>query len=242
MCMTDRPLALVTGAAHRLGKVFATSLAQQGFAVLLHYYSGKADAEQTAQEIHSAGAPAFVMSADLRAPSEIEALFAFADTLPHQLKVLVNSAALMTRADASSLSADEWDAVFDLNLRAPFFCAQHAAGRMRDGGLIVNVTDVAASKAWPAYPSYSISKAGLESMTMVLARAFAPRVRVNAIAPGLVLHSDIVSQDRWDTLVDRLPLKRPAEMSEIAAALEFLVKNEYVTGQTIVVDGGYSLV
>jgi pteridine reductase len=113
---------------------------------------------------------------------------------------------------------------------------------MTDGGLIVNVTDVAAQKSWHVYPAYTVSKAALESLTKVLARAFAPRVRVNAIAPGLVLHSDIVSTEQWDKMIARLPLQRPAELDEIAAALEYLLKNEYVTGQTIVVDGGYSLV
>ena len=117
MHMTDRPLALVTGAAHRLGKVFAMSLARQGFAVLLHFHSGRVDAEQTAEEIESTGAPAFLQEADLRLPADIQALFEFADTLPHKLAVLVNSAALMTRTDASGLSAEEWDFVFDLNLR-----------------------------------------------------------------------------------------------------------------------------
>jgi NAD(P)-dependent dehydrogenase (short-subunit alcohol dehydrogenase family) len=129
----------------------------------------------------------------------------------------------------------------DLNLRAPFLCAQEAVKRMTHGGLIINVSDVGAQKTWSRYPSYSVSKAGLESLTKTLARSFAPLVRVNAIAPGLVLKSDLVSNDEWNRLVERIPLKRSATVEEVASALEFLLMNEYITGQTIVVDGGYSL-
>jgi pteridine reductase len=112
---------------------------------------------------------------------------------------------------------------------------------MTDGGLIINITDVGAQKPWSRYPSYSVSKAGLDALTKILARAFAPSVRVNAIAPGFVLQSELVSPDEWNRLVERIPLKRPASTEEIASALEFLLKNEYITGQTLVIDGGYSL-
>jgi NAD(P)-dependent dehydrogenase (short-subunit alcohol dehydrogenase family) len=113
---------------------------------------------------------------------------------------------------------------------------------MTTGGLIVNITDVGAQKAWSRYPAYTVSKAALESLTRILARAFAPEIRVNAIAPGLVLQSPIVPEEEWQRLINRIPLKRAARTDEIAFALDFLLKNEYITGQTIVVDGGYSLV
>ena len=113
---------------------------------------------------------------------------------------------------------------------------------MTEGGLIVNVTDVAAQKSWSAFPAYTVSKAALESLTRVLARALAPTIRVNAIAPGLVLHSDVVTSEQWDALVARLPMRRAARLDEVTAALEYLLQNEYVTGQTLVVDGGYSLI
>ncbi|MBN1453205.1 MAG: SDR family oxidoreductase, partial [Anaerolineales bacterium] len=135
----------------------------------------------------------------------------------------------------------EWDAALDLNLRAPFLCAQQACLRMKRGGLIVNVSDIGAGKAWSRFPSYTVSKAALESLTKVQARSFAPSVRVNAIAPGLVLPSRNVTDEEWERLIGRLPLKRPATTEEVASALEFLLKNEYITGQTVVVDGGYSL-
>ncbi len=239
--MTARPLALVTGGAHRLGKAFVLALAQNGYAILVHYNSSRAQAEETAADLGAMGVPGFLFQADLSEPREIEALFAEIDGLPHALKVVVNCAAAMHVADPKTLTATEWDDTLNLNLRAPFLCAREAAARMRDGGLIVNVTDVGVRKAWTRFPAYSVSKAGLEALTRILARAYSPSIRVNAIAPGLVLQSDQVSDVEWRTLVERLPLKRPATLEEIAAALEFLLKNEYVTGQTLVIDGGYSL-
>ena len=112
---------------------------------------------------------------------------------------------------------------------------------MKEGGLIVNISDVGAKKSWSRFPAYSVSKAGIEALTSILARAYAPSIRVNAIAPGLVLPSEATSSEEWARLVNRLPLKRQATLEEIAAALGFLLKNEYVTGQTLVIDGGYSL-
>ncbi len=239
--MDTQPLALVTGAAHRLGKAFVLALARNGYAILLHYRASDVQAHNTATQIRTLGVPVFLSQADLSQPSQITALFAMVDRIPHPLKVLVNSAAVIPSGDARTLTAQDWDAVLNLNLRAPFLCSQEAARRMKDGGLIVNVTDVGARKSWSRFPAYSVSKAGLEALTKILARTLAPSIRVNAIAPGLVLQSDLVSSDEWNRLVERLPLKRSASAEEIALALDFLLRNEYVTGETIVVDGGYSL-
>ncbi|MGE5464360.1 MAG: SDR family NAD(P)-dependent oxidoreductase, partial [Syntrophothermus sp.] len=158
------------------------------------------------------------------------------------LNVVVNSAAFMPSGNVDLLSLENWDTALDLNLRAPFLLAREASSKMSTGGLIVNISDVGAQKSWSRYPSYTVSKAGLDSLTRILGRALAPEIRVNAIAPGFVLQSDIVPAEEWERLMKRVPLKRPARTEEIASALEFLLKNEYVTGQTIVVDGGYSLI
>ena len=232
------PLALVTGAAHRLGKAFALTLARQGFDIVLHYHSADEEAYQTQTEIESLSRTVILARADLTQPAEVNSLIS---NLP-SLRVLVNSAAYMPHGNVDSLSVENWDASLDLNLRAPFLLAQGCAQKMTDGGLIINVTDVGAQKAWSRYPSYTVSKAALESLTRILARALAPKIRVNAIAPGFTLQSEIVSPEEWDRLIGRIPLKRAARSDEVTSALEFLLKNEYVTGQTIVVDGGYSLV
>lgn len=232
------PLALVTGAAHRLGKVFALTLARHGFDLVLHYHHSSDAALQTKAELESVGSRITLAQADLTEPSEIDSLISSLESL----NVLVNSAAYMPSGNVDMLSIENWDTSLDLNLRAPFLLAQACAKKMTDGGLIVNITDVGAQKAWSRYPSYTVSKAALESLTRILARALAPNIRVNAIAPGFVLQSDIVPAEEWERLIKRVPLKRPARPEEIGSALEFLLQNEYVTGQTIVVDGGYSLI
>jgi len=242
------PLALVTGSAHRLGRAFALSLARRGYALALHYNSSGDEALITADEIRALGVPVFLFQADLTQADQIQVLFGAIDetlscnsSLISRFSVLVNSAAIMPRADARTFSIDDFDVALDLNLRAPFILAQQAYQRMEAGGLIVNISDIAAQKAWTGFPAYTVSKAGLDSLTKVLARSFAPRVRVNAIAPGLVLASENLTPEDWERLVRRLPIPRAAALDEITSTLEFLLKNEYITGQTIVVDGGYSL-
>jgi pteridine reductase len=231
------PLALVTGAAHRLGKTFALTLARQGFDILLHYHQSLDLALQTQMDVESVGSSVALYQADLTDPAQIQALVSSLDSL----NVLVNSAALMPSGNVDALTIENWDTTLDLNLRAPFLLAQACAKKMTNGGLIVNITDVGAQKAWSRYPSYTVSKAALESLTRILARALAPNIRVNAIAPGLVLQSEVVAGEEWQRLIHRIPLKRPARVEEIGSALQFLLENEYITGQTIVVDGGYSL-
>lgn len=235
-------LALVTGSAHRLGKAFALSLARMGYAIALHYHGSETEAEQTANEIRALGVDCLPIHADLTIPEKIDFLFSQVDEFNVPLKVVVNSAAVMPVGKAQELELRAWDMALDLNLRAPFLIAQHAAKRMCEGGLIVNISDIGAQKAWSRYPSYTVSKAGLESLTKMLARALAPSIRVNAIAPGLVLPSDVVTDEQWQRLVEKLPLKRAASLEELTFTLEFLIKNEYITGQTLVVDGGYSLI
>lgn len=232
------PLALVTGAAHRLGRVFALTLARHGFDIVLHYHQSQDAALQTKAELESVGSRVTLAQADLTDPAQINSLVSNIDSL----HVLINSAAFMPSGSVDLLSLENWDTSLDLNLRAPFLLARDASRKMTDGALIVNITDVGAQKTWSRYPSYTVSKAALESLTKILARAYAPKIRVNAIAPGFVLQSDIVPTVEWERLIDRVPLKRPARTEEIASALEFLLQNEYITGQTIVVDGGYSLV
>jgi NAD(P)-dependent dehydrogenase (short-subunit alcohol dehydrogenase family) len=237
-----KPLALVTGGAQRLGKAFALSLARMGYSVALHYRHSVVEAEKTVKEIRALGVDCVEIRADLTVPEKVDFLFGMVDEFHAPLKVLVNSAAVMPVGNPRHLEPQDWDSALELNLRAPFLLAQQAAKRMTDGGLIVNVSDSGAQKAWSRYPSYAVSKAGLESLTKVLARSLAPTIRVNAIAPGLVLPSDVVTLAQWDKLIAKLPLKRAATLDEITSTLEFLIRNEYITGQTIVVDGGYSLV
>lgn len=239
-------LALVTGGAQRLGKAFALTLARTGYSIGLHYHSSELQVQQTKAEIEAFGTQVYLFNADLTQPNQIDKLFSDLDFIllgnNLSLSLLVNSASLMPAGNPRDLELKNWDSVLDLNLRAPFLLAQQAAKRMSSGGLIVNISDIGSQKAWSRYPSYTVSKAGLESLTRLLARALSPTIRVNAIAPGLVLPSDVVTPNQWKQLVEKLPLKRAATLDEITSTLKFLINNEYITGQTIVVDGGYSLI
>jgi pteridine reductase len=238
-------LALVTGAARRLGKAFALTLARLGYDIILHYHASAEDALKTQAEIEALSRRVFPLQADLTQPEGIRALASQLDVILRSssspLSLLVNSAASMPAENVNTLSLETWDTTLALNLRAPFLLAQTCAPKM-GSGLIVNISDVGAQKAWSKYPSYTVSKAALETLTRLLARAFAPHIRVNAIAPGFVLPSDVVTAEEWERLIGRIPLKRPARTEEITSALEFLIQNQYITGQTLVVDGGYSLV
>lgn len=247
--MGDFPLAVVTGGGLRLGRGLALCLAEEGYGLLVHYHASGEAASRTADLAKRMKVPAFSFQADLRDPRQVQALFSHVDALVAapdsglgRLQVLVNSAARFTPAEAANMPVEEWDDTLDLNLRAPFLCAQQAARRMAPGGLIVNITDIAARKTWSRFPAYSVSKAGLEALTRILARAFAPEIRVNAIAPGLVLPAEGIPAQEWDRLVDRLPLRRTASVAEVGAALRYLIRNAYVTGQVLAVDGGYSLI
>ena len=237
------PLALVTGAAHRVGRAIALELARQGFAIGLHYHGSSAAAESTAREIEAFG-PVYRLPADLRDPAQVEELFARAAGLPHPLRVLVNSAAVMAHGSLVNLPVEDWDAALDLNLRAPWLCARAAAPLMETagGGVIVNISDSGAHKQWTGYPAYIISKAALETLTRLLARALAPSVRVNAVAPGLILPAADLPPEQWQRLVDRLPLQAAGTPEDVARAVVFFVQNPYVTGQVLAVDGGYQLV
>jgi NAD(P)-dependent dehydrogenase (short-subunit alcohol dehydrogenase family) len=234
-------IAVVTGAAHRLGGYIALSLAQQGYAILLHYYSSDRQANKMVESIKSMGVEVYTFKADLTDCEQIKKMWEFIDSLPHQIEILINSAAVMYQEDIRTLSASVFDETIALNLRAPLMCSQEAAKRMALGGLIVNISDIGAGKNWLGYPAYSISKAALEVLTRLLAKALAPDIRVNAIAPGLVIPPEKGDVRVWEKLVEKVPLKRTASLSEITSMVDYLISNKYITGQVLEIDGGYSL-
>jgi len=237
------PLALITGAAHRIGRAVALELASQGFAIGLHYHRSQALAEDAAAQLLALGVPVTLLPADLADPAQVEDLFARTAALPNPLRVLVNSAAVMPHGDLRVMAVEEWDSTLAVNLRAPWLCARAAARLMADaGGLIVNITDSGAGKAWTGYPAYILSKAALETLTRLLARTLAPAVRVNAVAPGLILPSADLPPEQWQRLVERLPLQAAGRPEDVARAVVFFLQNPYVTGQVLGVDGGYGLV
>jgi pteridine reductase len=237
----ENRVALVTGGAHRVGRGIALALARAGADVLVHYHASADAAAETVAAIQGLGRRSRAVGADLGDPEGVAQLFAGLDgATAGRLDVLVNSAAIMERGDVLTLSAAEWDRTLAVNLRAPFLCAQQAARRMLagDGGVIINIADVAGLRPWAGYPHHSVSKAGLIMLTQVLARALAPRVRVNAVAPGPVAAPQGWDAARWQTVWSRLPLQRAGSPDDVGEAVVYLVQADFVTGEVLVVDGG----
>ncbi len=237
---TTRPLALVTGAAHRLGKAIALGLAKRGYLIGLHYHHSGEAAGQTAAEIRALGGQALLLPADLRQPEAVRGMFSRLDGAG-SLRLLVNCAGEMPRMDLMEAGLGDWESAMNLNLRAPWLCAQEAARRMPEGSLMINITDAAVGKAWRGMGLYLLSKAALEELTRLLARRLAPAIRVNAVAPGLILADAHTTPEEWQRLVARLPLQRQGDPQSVLDAVLFLLDSPHITGQTIVVDGGYQL-
>ncbi|UCC81451.1 MAG: 3-oxoacyl-ACP reductase FabG [Gemmatimonadota bacterium] len=233
-------VALVTGSARRLGRSIAGALAEAGCAIVIHHHASPSEAADAVGECRALGVEAAALQADLGDPEQIDLLFAELESSFGRLDILVNNAATFAGVPATQITPEEWDRVLNLNLRAPFFCSQHAARLMKrtGAGSIVNLADVAAFQAWPGYAHYCVSKAGLVMVTRVLARALAPEVRVNAVAPGPVLPPEDTSPDEQERLAELTALKRLGEPDDVVQAVLFLVRSDYITGETIVVDGG----
>ena len=183
------------------------------------------------------------MPCDQRDPGAIDRLFDRLRQEVDRLDILVNSAAIMERKPALEITLEDWSRVIDTNLRGPFFMAQRAAQWMlaAGGGVIVNIADLSALHPWPSYLTHTISKSGLVAMTQALALALAPSIRVNAVAPGLVLKPEAWSGEHWAKMIAALPLQRGGTAEDVADAVLYCVRSEYMTGQTIVIDGGRSL-
>ena len=235
----DGRVALVTGAGTRVGRVIALALGKAGMRVGLHYYGSEKGARQTADEIIRSGGDARTLPGDLTDPATGPRVVEHIAKVFGSLDVLVNSAAVMLRTPVGEVLVEDWDAMFGLNLRAPFFLSQSAARVMKDrGGVIINIADLAAFEAWRNYIPHSITKAGIVQMTRGLAHALAPKIRVNAIAPGAVLLPEGWTQEQRDKLIATTPLGRIGTPEDVAQAVLYLIGADFVTGETIIVDGG----
>jgi pteridine reductase len=205
----------------------------------VHYAGSEKGARLTADEIIAAGSDARTLPGDLTDPATGPRLIEHANKVFGGLDVLVNSAAVMLRTPVGEVLVEDWDAMFALNLRAPFFLCQSAARIMeKKGGVIVNIADLAAFEAWRNYIPHSITKAGIVQMTRGLAHALGPKIRVNAIAPGAVLLPEGWTPELADKLVSTTPLGRIGSPDDVAQAVLYLLGADYVTGETIIVDGG----
>ena len=232
-------VALVTGAGRRVGRALAVGLGGQGMRVAVHYHASDRGARETADLVASAGGTGALFAADLTSAEAPEQLVRDIIERLGALDVLVNSSAVMERTPLGQVTATAWDAMMALNLRAPFLLAQAAAPHLSEGkGAIVNIADLAAFETWPAYIPHGISKAGVVYMTGALARVLAPNVRVNAIAPGAVLLPEGWTEDDAARLRESTPLARLGSPQDVVDAMLYLLHSDYVTGETVIVDGG----
>lgn len=235
---------LVTGSAVRIGKAVALALARRGARLIIHYRHSSQEAQKTIQEVKRLGARAVGIQADLADLKEVEWLAREAWKAYGRLDVLINNAAVFPRTPLSRLTAEDWESVMAVNLRAPFWLAKELGLKMaaRGSGKIINLADFAAERPWVDYIPYCISKAGVIAMTRALAKAFAPKVQVNAISPGPILTPADLSKEERERAIRATPLKRWGSPGDIAQAVLFLLEGtDFMTGAVLSVDGGRSI-
>ena len=233
-------VALVTGAGRRLGRALAQALAGRGMTVAIHHHASARGAAELRDEIMVGGGKAACFGADLRDAAAAAELPRRVAAELGGLDVLVNSAAVMDRLSFQDTTPARYDAVLDLNLRSVFFVTQGAAPALRAArGKVVNLADLSGLEPWPGFAAHSVSKAGVVMLTKVLARALAPEVTVNAIAPGAVLVPEEYDSEERDRLARTTQLRRLGSPGDATAALLYLLEGgDFVTGDVLVVDGG----
>lgn len=236
-------VALVTGAAKRIGRAIALALADDGYDVAVHYGVSRHDAEEVAGAIVAKGRRAVALAADLAREAEMQALLGAATAALGPVTCLVNNASLFERDEALTVTRESWDAHLETNLRAPFVLMQAFARALpaEASGAIVNILDERVWNLTPHFVSYTLSKAGLWTLTQAMAMALAPRIRVNAIGPGPTLPSPRQSAEQFARQQAGVPLQRGATPQEIAAAVRFILGSGSMTGQMIALDGGQHL-
>ena len=232
-------VALVTSGAVRLGHAITLGLTDAGYDVVVGYRSARDAAEETVTEVAARGRRCHIVQVDLAEPASAQELVAGAESAFGRLDLVVNSAASFRDVPLESVDAEEWDAVMDVNVRAPHLIVRAAAPLLRSArGSIVNIADLSAFQAWTEYPHHAVSKAALVHLTRIQARALAPEVRVNAIAPGAVLPPDDWPDERWSALAERAALERVGGPQDVVDAVLYLAQADFVTGHVLPVDGG----
>lgn len=232
--------ALITGAGRRIGRAITLALSRAGYAVVLHANHSRADAETLAAEITKAGGKARVVLADLEQPEAVRGLVPAAGAFG-PLTLLVNNAGVFEQDEIGTLERANFERAMAVNLTAPLFLAQAFAAQAPAGASIVNIVDQRVLKPTPLFFSYALSKAALHDATAMLAQALAPKLRVNAVAPGPTLPSPRQSGEQFAAQAATVPLGRGPSPEDVAAAVLYLAQAQSVTGATIAVDGGQHL-
>ena len=235
----------ITGAAKRIGKEIALTFKELGWNIIIHYNSSKKDADDLADQINKDNPnSAKTVQGNLDIKEDVQRILSeVSETFP-SINVLVNNASTFYPTPIDEISEDHWDKLIGSNLKGPLFLIQGLKEQLKSSkGSIINITDTNLSKGVPNFSIYSAAKAGLEAITKGLARELAPDIKVNAIAPGAMLEPPDVTwtEEQKNKVIENIPLNRMGSEKDIADAVSFLARSEYITGQIIKVDGGRSL-
>jgi 3-oxoacyl-[acyl-carrier protein] reductase/pteridine reductase len=231
----QKPRVLVTGAAKRIGRTIAIELSKRGFDVAIHYGGSEREAREVSELC--CGAPIF--QANLESVPEIRRLFAEVRERFGLLTALVNNAARFTKLNPLDATEADWDFIHSVNLKATFFCCQEGARQMLElgHGRIVNISSLGGIRPWADHAHYCASKAGVIMLTKALAKAFAPKITVNSVAPGVIAFNDVTPEVQ--RMIDATPMRRAGTAQELAEAVHFFLTGpDFVTGQIMAVDGG----
>jgi pteridine reductase len=236
-------IALVTGGARRVGRALSLALGRAGADLVVNYNSSPDQAGEVVTELEAMGRRAIAVQADVADSTDVARLIETTRAEFGRLDILVNSAATFESAPFLTISERDWDRVLAVNLKGPFLLTQAAAPLLQSNGVgvVVNIADLSAFQAWPSYAHHAVSKAGLVHLTRIAARALSPAIRVNCIAPGTVLPPEGYTGIAGDGTSDRRVVETPGKPEDVVSALIYLIENEFVTGQTLVVDGGRML-
>jgi NAD(P)-dependent dehydrogenase (short-subunit alcohol dehydrogenase family) len=234
-------VALITGGSKRIGRSIALRLASDGADIIVNYDSSKSEADSLVGELKDQGRRALAVQADVSHRADVQRLFTATENEFGRLDILVNNAGMFFAAKFEELTEEQWDHILNVNLKSQFLCAQSAAPIMkRQGrGRIINLSSLGGLLPWPGYTHYCVSKAGSIMLTRCLARALGPEILVNSVAPGTI---QFPGEPPDEDYIRRVPLHRTGTGEDIAEAVAYLTKADFVTGQILVVDGGRSLV
>ena len=238
--LLDGWVALVTGGAKRIGRSIVERFASEGADVVINYVSSHAEAAALASEVRKRGRRALAVRADVSKRPDVQQLFQTVEREWGRLDVLVNNAGMFFAADFSDLTEEQWDSILDTNLKSQFLCAQAAAPLLKRNGRghIINIASLGGLLPWPKFTHYCVSKAGVIMLTRCLARALAPEILVNGVAPGTIQFPGELPDEDY---IRRVPLHRTGTGGEIADAVLYFATSDFVTGQILAVDGGRSL-